>query len=79
MQENGLTLVDLKLKEGDLLTIGIRPPSNLPEFVRWIGPQVNLGEVIYTTRFYGYEHFARRASCRWATRRASTGGPRSSR
>ena len=48
----------MKLKEGDVLTIGIRPPSNLPEFVRWIGPQVNLGEVIYTTRFFGYETFA---------------------
>jgi len=56
-EEGGLTLVDLKLKEGDLLTIGIRPQSNLPDFVRWIGPQVNLGEVIYTTRFYGYEDF----------------------
>jgi len=30
-QENGLTLVDVKLKEGDILTIGIRPPANLPE------------------------------------------------
>jgi len=55
--EGGLTLVDLKLKEGDQLTIGIRPQSNLPDFVRWIGPQVNLGEVIYTTRFYGYVDF----------------------
>ena len=44
-QESGLTLVDVKLKEGDLLTIAIRPPSNLPEFVRWSAPQVNLGEV----------------------------------
>src|SRR5262245_22520801 len=56
-EEGDLTLVDLELKEGDLLTIGIRPQSNLPDFVRWIGPQVNLGEVIYTTRFYGYENF----------------------
>jgi glyoxylase-like metal-dependent hydrolase (beta-lactamase superfamily II) len=55
--EGGLTLVDVKLKEGDDLTIGIRPESNLPDFVRWIGPHVNLGEVIYTTRFYGYENF----------------------
>jgi len=55
--EGGLTLVDLKLKEGDVLTIGIRPQSSLPDFVRWIGPQVNLGEVAYTTRFYGYVNF----------------------
>ena len=56
-QENGLTLVDVKLKEGDVLTIGIRPPANLPEFVRWLGPNINLGEVTYTTRFYGYVPF----------------------
>src|SRR5262245_42646611 len=56
-QENGLTLVDVKLKEGDLLTIAIRPPANLPEFVRWIGPNINLGEVTYTTRFFGYVPF----------------------
>jgi len=56
-QENGLTLVDLTLKEGDLLTIAIRPPANLPEFVRWSGPNVNLGEVIYTTHFLGYQPY----------------------
>ena len=57
-QEGGLTLVDLKLKEGDLMTIAIRPPSNLPEFVRWVAPQVNLGEYVLTTRFYGYVAFS---------------------
>src|SRR4029453_12046098 len=56
--ENGSTLVDIVLKQGDVLTLAIRPPSNLPEFVRWIGPQVNLGEVVYTTRFFGYERFS---------------------
>jgi glyoxylase-like metal-dependent hydrolase (beta-lactamase superfamily II) len=56
-EQDGLTLVDVKLKAGDLLTIAIRPPSNLPAFVRWIGPQINLGEVIYTTSSYGYENF----------------------
>ena len=40
-----------------LLTIAIRPPSNLPEFVRWSAPQVNLGEYLLTARFYGYEPF----------------------
>ena len=56
-EEGGLTLVDLKLKEGDVLTLGIRPQSNLPDFVRWIAPQINLGEVLTATRFYGYEAF----------------------
>jgi metal-dependent hydrolase (beta-lactamase superfamily II) len=56
--ENGSTLVDVTLKGGDILTIGLRSPSNLPEFVRWIAPQVNLGELVTTTRFFGYENFA---------------------
>ena len=56
--ENGSTLVDVVLKQDDVLTLAIRPPSNLPEFVRWVGPQINLGEVVYTTRFFGYERFA---------------------
>ncbi|HEY7442910.1 MAG TPA: MBL fold metallo-hydrolase [Vicinamibacterales bacterium] len=56
-QESGLTLVDLRLKEGDALTIAIRPPSNTPAWVRWSGPNTNLGEVVYTTHFYGYVPF----------------------
>ena len=55
--ENGLTLVDMKLKEGDLMTIAVRPPTNRLEFVRWAAPQINLGEYTLTTRFYGYEDF----------------------
>jgi len=53
-QEGELTLVDLTLREGDKLTMAIRPPSNLPAWIRWSGPNVNLGEVAYTTHFYGY-------------------------
>jgi hypothetical protein len=56
--ENGSTLIDITLKSGDVLTIGLRSPSNLLEFVRWIAPQINLGEVVTTTRFFGYENFA---------------------
>ncbi|HEU4692054.1 MAG TPA: MBL fold metallo-hydrolase [Vicinamibacterales bacterium] len=56
-QEGDLTLVDLRLKEGDMLTIAIRPPSNTPAWIRWSGPNANLGEVIYTTHFYGYVPF----------------------
>ena len=54
-QQDGLTLVDLTLKEGDRMTIAIRPPSNLPLWVQWIAPQQNLGEYTLTTTFYGYE------------------------
>ena len=56
-QENALTLVDLTLKDGDRMTMAIRPPSNTPAWIRWSGPSVNLGEVIYTTHFYGYLPF----------------------
>ena len=56
-QDNGLTLVDLKLKEGDAMTLAIRPPANQPAWVRWSGPNANLGEVAYTTHFFGYVPF----------------------
>jgi glyoxylase-like metal-dependent hydrolase (beta-lactamase superfamily II) len=56
-QEGDLTLVDLRLKEGDAMTMAIRPPSNTPAWIRWSGPNANLGEVIYTTHFYGYVPF----------------------
>jgi glyoxylase-like metal-dependent hydrolase (beta-lactamase superfamily II) len=56
-QEGDLTLVDLRLKEGDTLTMAIRPPSNTPAWIRWSGPNANLGEVSYTTHFYGYVPF----------------------
>ena len=56
-QEGDLTLVDMRLKEGDTLTMAIRPPSNTPAWIRWSGPNANLGEVIYTTHFYGYVPF----------------------
>ena len=56
-QQDGLTLVDLTLKEGDKMTLAIRPPSNLPLWISWIGPNQNLGEITYTTHFVGYEPF----------------------
>jgi glyoxylase-like metal-dependent hydrolase (beta-lactamase superfamily II) len=56
-QEGALTLVDLRLTEGDAMTMAIRPPSNTPAWIRWSGPNANLGEVVYTTHFYGYVPF----------------------
>ena len=56
-EEGGLTLVDITLAEGDLLTLAIRPPNNLPAFVRWVGPNQNLGEVVYTTHYAGFVPF----------------------
>src|SRR5262245_6069137 len=56
-QQDGLTLVDVTLKEGDRLTLAVRPQSNLPQWISWIGPNQNLGEMTYTTNFFGYEPF----------------------
>ena len=56
-EEGGLTLVDITLAEGDLLTLAIRPPNNLPAWVRWIGPDQNLGELTYTTYYTGFVPF----------------------
>ena len=56
-QQDGLTLVDLTLKEGDKLTLAIRPPENRPHWISWVGPNTNLGEVVYTTTFYGYQPY----------------------
>lgn len=56
-QENGLTLVDLTLEQGDALTLAISRQSNLPAWVRWSGPHGDLGEVTYTTHFVGYLPF----------------------
>ncbi|MGB7217599.1 MAG: hypothetical protein WBD07_02225, partial [Vicinamibacterales bacterium] len=56
-QQDGLTLVDVTLREGDRLTLALRPPSNLPQWISWIGPNQNLGEITYTTNFFGYEPF----------------------
>ena len=55
--EDGLTLVDVTLASGDLLTLAIRSPTNLPAWVRWSSPDQNLGEVVYTTHYYGFVPF----------------------
>jgi glyoxylase-like metal-dependent hydrolase (beta-lactamase superfamily II) len=56
-RQGDLTLVDLTLQQGDTLTIALRPPSNTPAWVSWIGPNQNLGDVTYTTHFLGYVPF----------------------
>lgn len=53
-EEGGLTLVDIMLDEGDMLTLAIRPPTNLPAWLSWVGPDQNLGEVTYKTHYSGF-------------------------
>jgi glyoxylase-like metal-dependent hydrolase (beta-lactamase superfamily II) len=52
--EDGSPVVDVELANGEEFTIGFEWASDLPEFVRWSGPNHYLGEVRYTTWFTGY-------------------------
>ena len=57
-REGGVTAVDLTLKEGDQLSVGIGAQTNLPAWVRWKNPHYHLGQVTYTTYFTGYVPFS---------------------
>lgn len=47
-------IVDIALADGEEFTIGFDWMTDLPQFVRWSGPNHYLGEVRYTTWFSGY-------------------------
>ena len=52
--EEGLTVVDVVMKEGDGFSLALDRASNLPAWVRWTNPQRNLGQVTMTTHYSGY-------------------------
>jgi glyoxylase-like metal-dependent hydrolase (beta-lactamase superfamily II) len=52
--EDGLTLVDVTTRLGDLLTLAV-DANGLPAWVRWIGPDQNLGNLTYRAAFTGYQ------------------------
>ena len=54
--EDGAPVVDLMIDEG-FVTLGIEPRTLLPRWVRWTAPHQNLGEVVITTTFVGYQNF----------------------
>ena len=54
--EDGMPVVDLIIDEG-YITLGIEPRTLLPRWVRWTAPHQNLGEVVITTTFVGYQDF----------------------
>jgi glyoxylase-like metal-dependent hydrolase (beta-lactamase superfamily II) len=56
-QQEDVVAIDLTLKEGDRLTLGIDRATRLPAWVRWVNPQSNLGQITLTTHFTGYEPF----------------------
>jgi hypothetical protein len=54
--EDGRPVVDLVIDEG-YVTLGVEPRTLLPRWVRWTAPHQNLGEVVITTTFVGYQNF----------------------
>jgi hypothetical protein len=54
--EDGAPIVDLMI-DGGYVTLGIEPRTLLPRWVRWTAPHQNLGQVVITTTFVGYQDF----------------------
>jgi hypothetical protein len=54
--EGGASVVDLVIDEGHV-TLGVDPRTLLPRWVRWTAPHQNLGQVVLTTTFVGYQDF----------------------
>jgi hypothetical protein len=52
-KQGNLQLVDVTVRQGDTLTLAVNGTSNLPEWVSYVGPHVNLGDVTYRTHFVG--------------------------
>jgi glyoxylase-like metal-dependent hydrolase (beta-lactamase superfamily II) len=53
--EGGLLLADVTIPQGDVLTLAIDAQTALPAWVRWVGPDANLGDVTYRAAFTGYQ------------------------
>jgi len=47
--------VDIVTPKGDHVTLGIDAASHLPAWIRWVGPDGNLGDVTFRTSFVGYQ------------------------
>jgi hypothetical protein len=54
--EDGVSVVDLMIDEG-VVTLGVEPQTLLPRWVRWTAPHQNLGQVVITTTFVGYQNW----------------------
>src|SRR6186713_3596278 len=53
-KQGDLQLVDITVRQGDLLTLAVNGTTNLPAWVSYVGPNANLGDVTYRTAFAGY-------------------------
>src|SRR3954471_905049 len=54
-KQGSLQLVDVTVPQGDTLTLAVDASSNLPAWVSYVGPNANLGDVVFRTAFSGYE------------------------
>jgi hypothetical protein len=52
--ENGIEIIDLSMAEGSV-TMAVDADTSLPRSVSWIAPHQNLGQVVITTSFVGYQ------------------------
>ena len=53
-KQGNLQLLDVTVRQGDTLTLAVNATTNLPAWVRYVGPNANLGDVTYRTAFAGY-------------------------
>jgi glyoxylase-like metal-dependent hydrolase (beta-lactamase superfamily II) len=53
-KQGNLQLVDVTVRQGDMLTLAVNATSNLPAWVSYVGPNANLGDVTYRAAFAGY-------------------------
>jgi glyoxylase-like metal-dependent hydrolase (beta-lactamase superfamily II) len=51
----GAELLDVRVPQGDTMTLAVDPRTSLPAWVSWVGPDTNLGDVTYRTVFTGYQ------------------------
>lgn len=54
--QDGLEVVDLIIDEG-AVSLAVDPDTNLPRWVSWSLPHQNLGQLVMTTRFVGYQNW----------------------
>jgi metallo-beta-lactamase superfamily protein len=54
--EDSISVVDLIIDKGHV-TLGIEPRTLLPRWARWTAPHQNLGQVVITTTFVGYQNW----------------------
>lgn len=53
-RQGNLQLVDVTLRQGDVLTLALDATTQLPAWVSYVGPNVNLGDVTFRVAFAGY-------------------------